>query len=213
MDAIKIDARSKVQEIWILVHGVESNALGMEALRGAMYESDDFPFETCRVKVHRYYRFPVVCALIKSFKEAYSDALYYYIKTQYLKYPNLKKLNIIAHSWGTFLICNAVRKFTNLYLEKLVMLGGVLPQNTSIYLPRAANVINFTGSSDKVVLAAGLFKGYGLSGRLGLQTEWRGTDGRLIAYAKKIKNIKTDWNHTDYAKQENIKEIIKKLKD
>ncbi|HPN32841.1 MAG TPA: hypothetical protein PKY81_17965, partial [bacterium] len=147
----------------------------------------------------------------KSFKEAYSDALYYYIKTQYLKYPNLKRLNIIAHSWGTFLICNAVRKFTNIHLEKLVMLGGVLPENSSIYFPRAANIINFTGSRDKVVLAAGLFKGYGLSGRLGLQTEWFGDGGRLIAYSRKIKNIKKNWNHTDYAKQENIKEIILSL--
>lgn len=213
MDEAKIEARKKVKEAWILVHGVESNASGMETLRGAMYESEDYPFAGCRVKVHRYYRFPACCAIIDGFKEAYSDALYYYIQTQYLKYSNLEKLNIIAHSWGTFLTYAAIRKFKNLRINKLVMLGGVLRTDASLYFPRVVEILNFVGSRDKIVLAAGMFRDYGLSGRLGLQTEWRGYDGRLIAYSKKIKNIQTNWNHTDYAKQENIKKIIERLKD
>jgi len=212
-----MEEREKVREIYLLIHGVESRALGMEALRGAMYDDDYFPFGSCRVKLHKYGRFPVCLAVFKSFQDAYSDLLFYHILTLAGKYPNLQKINFIAHSWGTYLLERSVEKLvdeneydviTGICLGKTILLGSVLPRNKMPYgllIDIYSNkLINFVGANDGVVKTAGLFKhfGYGNSGAYGLVKD----------KAASLENVFTGWNHTDYAKDENIRNIIGWLK-
>ena len=255
-----MEEREKVREIYLLIHGVESRALGMEALRGAMYDDDYFPFGSCRVKLHKYGRFPVCLAVFKSFQDAYSDLLFYHILTLAGKYPNLQKINFIAHSWGTYLLERAMEKISEEagrqqaegsrqraegkeegkrrkeegrregsrqraevkeegaefeVLKKIsegltVLLGCVLPRKKEQFLAQYVDVyprktINVVGENDRVVKTAGLFKcfGYGNSGAYGFDE---------LYSTKHTENIYTGWNHTDYAKDENIRSIIEWLK-
>jgi hypothetical protein len=88
-------------------------------------------------------------------------------------HPNAK-LSIIAHSFGTFIIGEILKKDFTLQLHRLVLCGSVLPQDFPWSLLQGRfndeNTINECGTADIwPVLAQSLSWGYGASGTHGFK--------------------------------------------
>jgi pimeloyl-ACP methyl ester carboxylesterase len=72
------------------------------------------------------------------------------------KYPNLKTIDLIAHSYGTYVVANALRKYKAMRIDRAVFAGSVVRRDFdwSIVKGRIQEVRNYVGSNDWVV---GLF--------------------------------------------------------
>lgn len=86
-----------------------------------------------------------------------------------------KKIYIIAHSFGSYLIANFLSQYANnKKIELLILSGSVLHQNSLKdydLQSKAKKIINDCGIQDKVLMANKMFVwGLGDSGRIGLTT-------------------------------------------
>ena len=88
---------------------------------------------------------------------------------EYRDRPNLK-LSVIAHSFGTYVIGEIIRREFDLHFHRLILCGAVLPQGFPWhqYRDRFGRVVNECGKADIwPVLAKSLSWGYGASGTHG----------------------------------------------
>ena len=91
-------------KVILLIHGVESNCSGMISLREQIY--NNIAFKSCKVKIHNYGRLPVIFSINDRVKRVYTDYLKEHILRIQYKYQ--LPIDIIAHSFGTYLLCNAL---------------------------------------------------------------------------------------------------------
>jgi pimeloyl-ACP methyl ester carboxylesterase len=195
----------------ILIHGIKSKAEGMIKIRERLFQRTDHP-ETV-VRIFNYRRFPAVIAgfpvisYFKNVRDTYRDYLAHYIGKLMCQFPN-SELDVVAHSFGTFLISEALKNHPTISVDRMILLGSVVDTDfqwsSFIRAGRVDYVCNFVGESDWVQYLSGLtFVGMGTSGSYGFKTEIPGA----------VENVYPDptWNHTSYSKKDNISRILDKL--
>lgn len=102
------------------------------------------------------------------------------------KYPNAKTI-VLAHSFGTYAIGEAIRKwYEEFRVNCLILFGSVINRKFDFSKYSDLEVYNFIGKKDFVVLS-GLLWGTGASGIFGFKKE-----------QSNVKQIKTNWGHGGY---------------
>ena len=120
------------------------------------------------------------------------------------KYPNAKTL-IIAHSFGTWAIAEAIKTLFNEFrIDYLILLGSVIKRGFR-WDKYPIKVFNFIGKKDTVVLYSVLW-GTGWSGRYGFKKDI------VLAANSNVQEYIKDWGHSDYPKAfEEFVRIIKAI--
>lgn len=123
--------RSSVREVTILVHGVWSRGGGLSTLKQQLYDDPSFPEEKHRIKVHDHgFTWPTDTWKSGSRKKL-ADSIGGYFHKQVRKYPNLVRVNMVAHSYATWGITKYLEDIPHDECElfhTLVTVGSVAPK-------------------------------------------------------------------------------------
>ena len=176
----------------VMIHGVWSNASRFYKMASKFKERYDLFSIDARFSVLSYGklllflgRFPFVRTLVSKYVAARLAANTY-------KYPNAKTL-IIAHSFGTWAIAEAINTLFNEFrVDYIILLGSVIKRGFR-WDKYPVKVFNFIGKKDTVVLSSVLW-GTGWSGRYGFKKDIvQAANSNVQEYIK-------DWKHSDYSK-------------
>ncbi len=89
------------------------------------------------------------------------------------EYETRPEVCIVAHSFGTYIVGNAIKKFPEVKFDRIILLGSVLqcdfPWND--LGNRFMNVLNIIGRSDIALLFASFIPGLGSAGRDGFRNK------------------------------------------
>jgi len=106
------------------------------------------------------------------------------------KYPNAKTV-VVAHSFGTWATCEALRKWGEEFrMNALVLFGSVVSRNFDFSKFPDVEVHNIIGKKDIVVLSGALW-GTGWSGIFGFKKDYKHINDNLI-------EIKISKGHSGY---------------
>ncbi|HXH91743.1 MAG TPA: hypothetical protein VNN25_09190 [Thermoanaerobaculia bacterium] len=78
----------------------------------------------------------------------------------------------VAHSFGTYLVCNSMRLFDEIRFDRLILLRSVLPRRFpwTKLAHKCSSVLSELGGSDGALIFAQFVPGLGASGRYGFKT-------------------------------------------
>lgn len=210
------EARDLTENIYILVHGVESRAEGMQGIRDEMIGDKKyggkFPYPYDRIHIHNYWQFPVLflalpISYLLNIRKVYSDYLGTVIENKSRLYPNAE-IHVVAHSWGTFQFQRVLidEQFKSLSFGHVILLGSVMNEEfpwAKILGKRVDRVDNYVSRFDYVQWLSSLgFVGMGGSGRYGFHTSGR---------SNRLNDYYTNWSHTSYAGPENRETIVNRI--
>jgi hypothetical protein len=106
------------------------------------------------------------------------------------KYPKSKTL-ILAHSNGTWMLGKAIERYHSKFrIDNIFLFGSVLKRNFNWGRYPEAQVINFIGGHDKVLLFSKTLYGMGWSGRYGFKRK-----------CSNLKQFRFNWGHTGYMEE------------
>lgn len=124
--------RSSVREVTILIHGVWSRGGGLTKLKEQLYEDPSFPVKKHRIKVYDHGSTWPTDTWKSGSRKKIADAIGGYYHKQVRKYPNLVRVNIVAHSyatWGITKYLESVEHDECELLNTLITVGSVAPKN------------------------------------------------------------------------------------
>lgn len=191
-------------EVIILIHGVESSAEGMRKVKESFYDDSRFPPDKKYIDIFNYGYFPAIFSALPPL-QGLRSVYYHYFKTYlekiFYKYGQGTEINILAHSFGTYLTLKALEEASDIAINKIVMVGSVIETdyNFNQIDDKVQKVHNYTGELDFVQYFATLFTTHmGMSGRDGFESDF-------------VKDIDPPglWRHLSYSEPENI-EYLKK---
>jgi pimeloyl-ACP methyl ester carboxylesterase len=153
---LKLDPN--VEKLIFVVHGIRDT--GGWTLDLAHYLKEAFsqagdPPGRLRVVTAQYGYFPMAAFLLVSdrqknvrwFMDEFTEAK--------AKYPNLKEINFVGHSNGTFILASALQRYAALKLNRVVFAGSVVPRaypwKEWLDKGRVTGVCNYTAAGDWVV--------------------------------------------------------------
>lgn len=156
----------------LLIHGIRTQAEW--AQRVAKVLEDDDP--TLRVVPTRYEFFDLIRFLIPSelTRQQAVDTVRRRIRDELSRKP--KKLSVIAHSFGTYIVSKVLEQDADVCFERIVLCGSIIPDSFGweSYKHRMGSdadgwqVLNDCGAKDVLpILAKSVTWGYGSPGRLG----------------------------------------------
>lgn len=212
------EKRDLTENVYVLVHGVESRAKGMkrlrEDMRGAEKYGGKFPYPYDRVHVHNYRRFPILflglpISYLLNIRKVYSDYFGSVMENKSRLYPDAN-LNVVAHSWGTFQFEQVLTddQFNNLSFGHVILLGSVMHEKfewEEIIGERVQRVDNYVGRFDYMQWLSSLgFVGMGGSGRYGF---------RASSQTGQVNDFYTNWEHSGYSQDEALGMITDRILD
>lgn len=158
--------RELVEEITLLLHGVRSTGKGFQPLCEDLRASDSFPEDKHRIKYYKYGPVPAIGTMWEGQGELLVDAFSSMVHRQTAyqkaydgpKYPNLTRVNIVAHSFGTWGACEFLKRYPQCQIGTLVLCAGVVPRDFPwsdiVESGRVDTVINLIPSRDIVPAVA-----------------------------------------------------------
>lgn len=184
-----------MEKVIVLIHGVESNAGGMEKVKQHFYDDPNFPKDERLVKVFNYNHFPAIYSALpwySTIRDTYSDYTFTYLENISLKYPDAD-IEVLAHSFGTYLLLKAL-KGRDFSINKAVLLGSVLPVDLDFSDIGIKYIKNYVAELDMVQYFATWFTShFGMSGVDGFNSDH-------------VENVNPPglWTHLSYSESENI---------
>lgn len=158
--------RQDVEEITLLLHGVRSKGKGFKPLCDDLRQSDNFPESKHRIKYYRYGPVPAIGTMWSGQGELLVDAFSSMVHRQTAyqkqfdgpKYPNLTRVNVVAHSFGTWAACEFLKRYASCEIGTLILCAGVVPRDYNwsgvVESGRVDQVINLVPSRDVVPAVA-----------------------------------------------------------
>lgn len=203
--------RKKVKTITLMVHGVRSHGTGFERLANYLKDSNDFPVETHRLKLYSYEKIMALSAMMPGTKKLISDSVGYYINRQTTdfggepKYPNLDKINVVAHSLGSYGSCRYIKQAPEdeVNIDNLILVGSVVnrdyPWSRIIHEENKVNEVTNVISSWDVVPDLALLAGLGNSGSAWFKSNPGFHDTAYKDGRDYVENLVWDGMHTSYS--------------
>nr|WP_082107474.1 response regulator [Pseudomonas toyotomiensis] len=177
VDFIRYNLASKIsrtvqeyQTSIVTVHGIRTFGEWQNRLRSLVHEhTDDISFSN-----YRYGYFSAISFLVPLLRTREVDRISVHLKS-FIKETPSKHVVIFCHSFGTYLVANAIKKITPdiMKIERLTLVfsGSVLPtRHTFDYLKLHGNVrlINECGDRDlPLCVSCAFVLGVGMAGRIG----------------------------------------------
>lgn len=205
---------NKTERVIVLAHGVRSTAKGMINVRNGIYEDEDFSYPETAVSMFNYRYFPAVISgmpfitYFRNIRDTFADYFADYLKLKGEEYGSCC-IDVIAHSFGSFLLCKALRNHPGVRVRKVILLGSVVDIDFNwpgfVDGRNVEEVYNFVGERDWVQWFSGMaLTGMGTSG----------INGFKLTIPGRVENIYPDpaWDHLSYSKPDNVQKIIEKLK-
>lgn len=123
--------RERVKELTICIHGVWSDGDGFDPLVSELHQDDAFPYRTHRVKVYDHGVTMPWHTWSEGNREKLADAIGGYYHKQLRKYPYVERVNVLAHSYGSWGITHYLRNVeaTEANLDTLITVGSVVPKD------------------------------------------------------------------------------------
>ncbi len=189
---------------FISFHGLYSQGNNLEILVNGL----EFEAETRGIDVvtsqHDYPMLKLWQGRKKWAREIIREYILKCLALEYRKFPGAE-LDVLCHSNATFGIMNALNRYCyekpGLYdrinISRIMLFGSVVPRDFDWNRFPEIKVVNFVGSRDRISGLAGKFYGMGSSGKKGFKTN-----------PHNLKQIKTDWRHSDFVLPENF-DLIK----
>ncbi|WGR72937.1 MULTISPECIES: hypothetical protein [unclassified Bradyrhizobium] len=157
---------SKADYVYSL-HGIRTNAFWQTQLEQQIEKSTGF-----EAGARNYMRFSTVMFVLKIIFAAKPLRL---VEGDLLDLQERYRVNVIAHSFGTWLLFNALRENNKLRVHNIIMCGSIFPRASSAWRQLkygtgqiSGNIVNFCGARDPFpALAELLSRDYGASGVVG----------------------------------------------
>lgn len=148
---------NKVKELTVFIHGVWSNGGGFWPVVEDCRNDTSFPIEHHRIKVYDHgFTWPWE-PWSNGGRKKLRDAIGGYLHKQMRKYPFCDNVNVIAHSYGTYGVCDYLlhTESDELTVDNLMLLNGVCPDDFDweFVLEEKGmvhEVLNVMGSKDPV---------------------------------------------------------------
>lgn len=161
------------------IHGIRSwGRTGIGKLFSRLKRDDCFPFKKHRLKEYQYNKISAFSTFFPGVKKLSEHAAGYWLTRQTTnyrketKYPNLESINVICHSFGTYMLTEYLKNAPEdeVHLDTVILLGSVVekdyPWTRVIHEEdKVDRVINVIGSYDLIPSIAPLAR-LGTSGTL-----------------------------------------------
>lgn len=185
----------------VLIHGVLSDGSPFDEMAKRFKNECHLKKINLKISVIKYGKLLLSVGRIPFVRRIVSDYIGARLAVYTYKYPNAKTV-VIAHSFGTWAIGEAIKRlFKEFRVDVLILVGSVISMGYD-WSKYNIKVHNFVGQFDWVVFLSALW-GTGWSGLYGFKND---------TVSDNIINYFTDWKHTDYLKgYEQYIEIIKQL--
>jgi hypothetical protein len=148
------------------LHGIRTNAYWQSQLAEFVETETGF-----KVGYRNYLRFTSVMTL---FKDIFLYKPLRIIEKDLRDLGSDFRVNVIAHSFGTWLLLRALRENSNLSVHQVILCGAVVPRSSSWWQQLNASkqitgeIVNFCGTRDPIpALAELLSRDFGASGVVG----------------------------------------------
>ena len=193
-----IKTHPEVKTLVVLVHGVRSTNAWGSFIRELIYKK--LGNETVHVAMIDYgKKWATVCL---ANKELFIDYISSRLTVLSFKYPNAE-LNVVAHSFGTLAVCEAVSRY-RIKLGSVFLFGSIVRENfewnTLIEEGTVRNVWNFFSPKDWVVRFLAPLVFLGRSGSFPFKQIGR----------NRVLNLERRWGHSKFMK--GLTEVVSFLK-
>jgi hypothetical protein len=159
---------TKVKHVIILVHGIRTNAPWQAILRADL-ESDETKVELTNYGWFDLFRFLIP---IKWIRDIAVRRVWTSIRDIRKLYPNAQ-MSFLAHSFGTFVVANILRREFDLTAHRIVFCGSVVRYDfpfQEISGRFTSPIINEVGTGDYLpAIAESVTRGYGSAGTYGFR--------------------------------------------
>jgi pimeloyl-ACP methyl ester carboxylesterase len=164
----ELSSSGRPHRLIIILHGIRDAGVWMEALKDQLSSNDtvvqplDFSFYISPFFMTGVGASWILAKTLSSIRDTIAE-------------HQPKELVIIAHSFGTYIVCNVLLKNPEIRCNKLIMCGAVVSKNFPFRLiPRPPQILNECGGRDIwPVIAQGfnlkIYNRYGASGVWGLR--------------------------------------------
>lgn len=190
----------------IAVHGLRSHGEWHKIL-GKLLSARGIPFVS-----HPLGRLPIYAPLLPVGHRARIDAFYDAFQAlcksrEYridLSDPQ-KRPSVVAHSYGTYIVANALLKYADLRLDKLILVGSALPirfdWSPILMRDQVSCVLHEIGQRDQIIKIAALLERLGL---VSISIGGSGAEGFIQKDPAIIVRRHEYFDHRDYLRERHI---------
>lgn len=170
LDAYSVHRRAlSERQVWVLIHGINTEAVWQEHVRSELK-----PFSNISVECLSFGFFDVLRFAIPIFgRWRPVDKIRDDLREIAVQNPGVR-IGVVAHSFGTYVISQVLRKNTDIRLSSLLLCGGIIPRrypwNKLPNKPAKGYIVNEVGTKDRWPIFAGVISwSYGPSGSFGFK--------------------------------------------